>query len=99
MGLAVALSTVGALCGGHPALAQEKVLKVAMHADVRTIDDLGLPTLADAPDVTVELIASQSDPGGVSELAVPPVAPAIANALQAATGVRFRTLPLLSDVE
>ncbi|MEI9927302.1 MAG: molybdopterin cofactor-binding domain-containing protein [Sphingomonas sp.] len=68
-------------------------------ADVRTIAELGLPTLADSPDVTVEIIRSGSDPGGVGELAVPPVAPAIANALQAATGVRFRRLPLLSDVE
>ena len=68
-------------------------------ADARGIADLGLPTLADAPDITVEILRNAADPGGVSELAVPPVAPAIANALQAASGVRFRTLPLLSDVE
>jgi isoquinoline 1-oxidoreductase subunit beta len=68
-------------------------------ADVRELSELGLPTLADAPEITVELIRNDADPGGVSELAVPPAAPAIANALQAASGVRFRTLPLLSDVE
>ena len=68
-------------------------------ADVRDLSELGLPTLADAPDITVELIRNAADPGGVSELAVPPVAPAIANALQSASGVRFRVLPLLSDVE
>jgi isoquinoline 1-oxidoreductase subunit beta len=68
-------------------------------ADARDISELGLPTLADAPDITVELIRNAADPGGVSELAVPPVAPAIANALQSASGVRFRVLPLLSDVE
>ena len=68
-------------------------------ADVRDITELRLPTLADCPDITVELIRNADEPGGVSELAVPPVAPAIANALQAATGVRFRRLPLLSDVE
>ena len=68
-------------------------------ADVREISELGLPTLADAPDITVELIRNGADPGGASELAVPPVAPAIANALQSASGVRFRVLPLLSDVE
>lgn len=68
-------------------------------ADARTIADLDLPTLADVPDITVELIRSEADPGGVSELGVPPVAPAIANALQSATGVRFRRLPLLSDLE
>jgi isoquinoline 1-oxidoreductase beta subunit len=68
-------------------------------ADVRGLAELNLPTLADSPDITVEIIRSGSDPGGVGELAVPPVAPAIANALVAATGVRFRRLPLLSDVE
>ena len=68
-------------------------------ADAREISELGLPVLADAPDVTVEIIRNGADPGGVSELAVPPVAPAIANALQSASGVRFRVLPLLSDME
>jgi isoquinoline 1-oxidoreductase beta subunit len=68
-------------------------------ADVRQLGELMLPTLADCPDITVEIVASAAEPGGVSELAVPPVAPAIANALQAATGVRFRRLPLLSDAE
>jgi isoquinoline 1-oxidoreductase beta subunit len=68
-------------------------------ADVKALDELGLPTLAESPDITVEIIRSESDPGGVGELGVPAVAPAIANALQAASGVRFRVLPLLSDVE
>ncbi|KQU47453.1 aldehyde oxidase [Sphingomonas sp. Leaf339] len=64
-------------------------------ADVRGFDTLWLPRLADTPDITVELIRSDEAPGGVSELAVPPVAPAVANAVQAATGVRLRALPLL----
>ena len=63
-------------------------------ADVRGFDRLHLPRLADTPDITVELIRSGEAPGGVSELAVPPVAPAIANALWAATGYRIRRLPL-----
>ncbi|MEH3099269.1 xanthine dehydrogenase family protein molybdopterin-binding subunit [Sphingomonas adhaesiva] len=66
-------------------------------AQVRMFGDLQSPTLDDAPEVTVELIASASDPGGVSDLGVPAVAPAIANALHAATGVRRRTLPLRSS--
>ncbi|HVJ03911.1 MAG TPA: molybdopterin cofactor-binding domain-containing protein [Sphingomonas sp.] len=68
-------------------------------ADVRQWGELGLPTMADSPDITVEIVPSVAEPGGVSELAVPPVAPAIANALQAATGARSRRLPLLSDIE
>lgn len=57
---------------------------------------LGLPRMADCPDVNIELIASVEPPGGAGEITVPPVAPAIAGALFAATGVRYRRLPLIS---
>ncbi|MEE2917205.1 MAG: molybdopterin cofactor-binding domain-containing protein, partial [Pseudomonadota bacterium] len=62
----------------------------------RMYGDLALPILATAPEITVELIASSGDPGGVSDLGVPAVAPAIANALRAATGERRRRLPVRS---
>ncbi|WNO54742.1 xanthine dehydrogenase family protein molybdopterin-binding subunit [Stakelama saccharophila] len=64
-------------------------------ADARGFADLRLPRLADAPEVTVELIASEADPGGVGEIGVPAVAPAIANAIWSATGMRLRRLPLI----
>lgn len=60
----------------------------------RNFSGLGLPILADTPDIFVELIQNGEAPGGVGEIAVPPVAPALANALYAATGERARTLPL-----
>ncbi|MEG3163234.1 molybdopterin cofactor-binding domain-containing protein [Sphingomonas sp. PB2P19] len=63
-------------------------------ADARGFDTLGIPRLADTPDITVEVIRSDEAPGGVGELGVPAVAPAIANALQSATGFRIRNLPL-----
>ena len=58
------------------------------------IGALGIPRLADMPQIEIELLQSAAPPGGVGELAVPPVAPAIANALYAKTGQRHRTLPL-----
>lgn len=60
------------------------------------IGRLALPRMADAPRVTIELVVSRLPPGGAGELAVPPVAPAIANALFASTGQRYRQLPLLA---
>ncbi|KTW01376.1 aldehyde oxidase [Sphingomonas yabuuchiae] len=56
---------------------------------------LNLPRLTDTPDITVEIISSDESPGGVGELAVPPVAPAIANALATLPGFpRIRSLPM-----
>ncbi|WP_380879101.1 aldehyde dehydrogenase [Sphingomonas sp. DBB INV C78] len=63
-------------------------------ADAHNFDALNLPTLATTPDIRIELIPSKEAPGGVGEIAVPPVAPAIANAIFAATGQRLRGLPL-----
>ncbi|WEK44973.1 MAG: molybdopterin-dependent oxidoreductase [Candidatus Sphingomonas colombiensis] len=54
---------------------------------------LALPRLADMPDITVELIASNAEPGGVGDLGMVAVAPAVANALRSATGKRLRALP------
>lgn len=63
--------------------------------DQRSLAALNLPKLADMPEIVVELIESKEAPGGVAELAVPVVAPAIANAIASATGKRLRTLPLV----
>ncbi|MDB4994249.1 MAG: acylaldehyde oxidase [Myxococcaceae bacterium] len=44
--------------------------------------------------IHVDIIASDASPGGVGEPGVPPVAPAIANAVFALTGTRIRELPI-----
>lgn len=58
---------------------------------------LGLPTLADCPDMRIEFLASEAPPADPGELGVVVAPPAIANALFSATGLRLRRLPLLSD--
>ena len=58
--------------------------------------DYPLARIAEAPrKIHVEILNGHSHPGGVGEPGVPPVAPAIANALFALTGTRTRELPLL----
>jgi isoquinoline 1-oxidoreductase beta subunit len=49
------------------------------------------------PDVEVHIVPSTEKPTGVGEPGVPPIAPAVANAVFAATGRRFRRLPLLGS--
>jgi isoquinoline 1-oxidoreductase beta subunit len=57
--------------------------------------DYPLARIGEAPRaIHVELIESMAPPGGVGEPGVPPVAPAIANAVFALTGKRVRELPL-----
>jgi isoquinoline 1-oxidoreductase subunit beta len=46
------------------------------------------------PQIEVHIVASTANPGGIGEVGVPPVAPAVANALFALTGERQRELPL-----
>ena len=58
---------------------------------------LALPTLADTPEIVVELLVSDAPAFDPGELGVAVAPPAIANALYSATGVRFRRLPLLSE--
>jgi isoquinoline 1-oxidoreductase subunit beta len=50
--------------------------------------------MASAPVVETWIVASESQPAGVGEPGVPPLAPAVANALFALTGKRLRALPL-----
>jgi isoquinoline 1-oxidoreductase beta subunit len=57
---------------------------------------LHIPALEDSPEIAVDLIDSDAEPFDPGEIGVPPVAPAIANALFSATGLRLRRLPLLS---
>ncbi len=50
--------------------------------------------MADAPEVEVYIVDSQEHPEGVGEPGLPPLAPAVANAVFKASGQRLRNLPL-----
>ena len=50
------------------------------------------------PEIMIDIVAHNDGIGGVGETAVPPVAPALANAVFMATGRRIRGLPLSSVI-
>ena len=56
--------------------------------------DYQLLRMSETPEIDVIIMQNDYEPTGVGEPGVPPVAPAIANALFAATGQRLRELPL-----
>ena len=79
-------------------------LSLALHGDIAmregavvqsNFHDYPMLRMADAPPTAVELVPAQGRlPAGVGEPGVPPVAPALVNALFAATGERHRSLPI-----
>jgi isoquinoline 1-oxidoreductase beta subunit len=78
-------------------------LSAALHEEVRIADgrveqaslqDYQILTMAEMPTVEVHILPSRRAPGGVGEPGVPVIAPAVANAVFAATGQRLRRLPL-----
>lgn len=56
--------------------------------------DYPIVRMPEAPAIDVHLVTSREDPKGVGETSLPPIAPAVANAVFAATGRRIRELPL-----
>lgn len=50
------------------------------------------------PEIAVHIVRSEAPPTGVGEAGVPPIAPAVANALFVLTGRRIRRLPLQSNL-
>jgi CO/xanthine dehydrogenase Mo-binding subunit len=56
--------------------------------------DYRMLRMSEAPEIDVYIIDSDASPGGVGEPGTPPIAPAVNNAVFAATGKRLRELPL-----
>ena len=55
--------------------------------------DLPVLRMDEAPTIEVHFVSSSEAPTGVGEISVPPIAPAVANALFVATGQRLRSMP------
>jgi isoquinoline 1-oxidoreductase beta subunit len=57
-------------------------------------NDYGMPRMNDAPKTEVHVVMSKEEPTGIGEPGLPVIAPAMSNAIFAATGKRLRRLPI-----
>jgi isoquinoline 1-oxidoreductase subunit beta len=78
-------------------------LTAALHGEItieggrvrqNNFNDYKMLRFDEMPEIEVHVVPSPGDPTGAGEFAVPPVAPALCNAIFAATGRRVRRLPV-----
>jgi len=88
----------GAIVYGLSAALYGKITLKDGRVEQSNFHDYPVLRMADSPEVEVQILASSADPGGIGEPGLPPLAPALANAIFAATGKRLRSLPIDTDV-
>lgn len=86
----------GAILFGLSAALYGKVTFADGTPEQANFDTYKVLTMADAPAIDVIIVPSTEAMGGVGEPGTPPIAPAVANAIYAASGIRRRDLPLVA---
>ncbi len=86
----------GIVYGLTAALKTEITLKDG-RVEQGNFNDYPMLRIFESPEIEVHIVASTEHPTGVGEPGVPPAAPALANAIFAATGKRIRRLPIRSS--
>jgi isoquinoline 1-oxidoreductase beta subunit len=99
--------------GGEPEIVKAQMesgivfgLSAALHGAITfkegrveqgNFNDYPILRMYEMPAVEVFITPSEEPPGGVGEPGVPPIAPAVGNAIFAATGKRIRRLPIRAE--
>jgi isoquinoline 1-oxidoreductase beta subunit len=83
----------GIIYGLTAALKTEITLKEGK-VEQGNFNDYPMLRMFESPEIEVHIVPSTEHPAGVGEPGVPPAAPALANAIFAATGKRIRRLPI-----
>ncbi len=85
----------GAVVDGLSTMAGQKITMEGGAVEQSNLHDYPVLRLPEAPTVDIHFIESDYRPTGLGEPALPPLAPAVGNAIFAATGVRVRKMPLI----
>jgi isoquinoline 1-oxidoreductase beta subunit len=84
----------GGIIFGLSAALDQEITLVDGVVQQQNFDTHPLLRMFEAPEIVVQVIDSPDEPTGVGEPGLPPIAPAVANAVFALTGKRLRSMPL-----
>ena len=87
----------GSVIDGLSTMAGQKITMESGRIEQSNLHDYPVLRLPQAPLVEAHFIQSEYRPTGLGEPALPPCAPAIANAIFAATGERVRKMPIIEE--
>jgi isoquinoline 1-oxidoreductase beta subunit len=87
----------GAMIMGLSACLKEKVDFANGGVQTSNFYNYNKLRMNEVPEIEVHLVKSKDTMGGIGEPGLPPIAPAVANAVFEATGIRMHRLPMTSE--
>jgi len=93
----IAAQVEGAAIYGLSAVMKDAITIKGGRVEQANFNDYDMPRINEMPKIEVHLVASKEDPTGIGEPGLPVIAPAVCNAVFAATGKRLRRLPIRAE--
>ncbi len=87
----------GAIIDGLSAMAMQKITMEQGRIQQDNFDSYPVLRMSQTPEIDVHFIQSDFAPTGIGEPGLPPLAPAVGNAIFAAIGYRVRSMPLTDE--
>jgi len=92
--LGAAAQVAGAVLYGLSAALTQEITVEGGRVVQGSFSDYPVLRIADAPQIEAHFVPSETPPLGLGEVPLPPIAPAVTNAIFNATGIRVRRLPI-----